>query len=290
MPLQLTPSFFSDVLPKRHPDAHKGQHGHVLVVAGHNEMLGAGYLSSLAAFRVGAGLVTYALPQTAFQSFDARFPEVIPVAIPDNGAKHFVAASAEKIISLAVGKQVLALGPGLGQAKATADCVCFLLEKIHLPLVLDADGLNLVAHQLDVLQKRQAPSIITPHPGEMARLLSIPAEEVQARRAELAANFARHNNCIVVLKGFGTLIAHPDGRLFHNPTGSSAMAVAGTGDVLTGCIAGLIAQGMPPWEASLAAVYCHGLAGELATKKLHADKGLLASDLLNFLPEALHHV
>lgn len=289
MPLQLTPQFFSALLPKRLPDAHKCQHGHVLVVAGHNEMLGAGYLSSLAAFRVGAGLVTYALPEGAFQHFDARFPEVIPMAIPDAGCKHFVATSAEKIISLAAGKQVLALGPGLGQESSTADCVRLLLEKIHLPLVLDADGLNLIASQLDVLQKREAPCIITPHPGEMARLLGVAVEDVQARRAELATNFAQQNHCIVVLKGFGTVIAHPDGRLFQNPTGNSAMAVAGMGDVLTGCIAGLIAQGMPSWEASLAAVYGHGLAGEMAVKKLRAEKGLLASDLLNFLPEAFHH-
>ena len=277
----LAPDDFADHLKPRPKESHKKDFGHVLVVAGSKEMPGAGYLASLAVLRSGGGLVTYCLPNDAFKKFESQYPEVM--AAPADFSKP------ESVLKLCDKKEALVLGPGLGRAPETFALVGHLLENVSLPVVLDADGLMAIAAAPKILKKRKGPTILTPHPGEMAALIGGTTEQVQKNRELTAKEAADLWKVVVVLKGFQSLVALPDGRVYVNPTGNPGMATAGMGDVLAGMIGGLLAQGFPLDKAALAGVYLHGLAGDMAAEEM-GQKGLIASDLLGYVPKAIREV
>lgn len=281
------PEDFVPHLPVRHAESHKGDCGHVLVIAGSPSMPGAGLLASRAVLRVGAGMVTYALPQAAYIKFDPATPEIMMHAVPDVrgvlGPLSFPALRAAH-----VQRDVVALGPGIGRAAATQALVAKVVAACDRPLVCDADALFGLRAHLARVRRRTAPTVLTPHPGEMARLCGKTARAVQADRVGVARAFAMKHGVWLVLKGHRTVIAAPDGQITINMTGNAGMATAGAGDVLTGVLAGLLAQRMPVACAVPAGVYLHGLAGDLA--RSHKGDGLMASDIVDCVPEALRLV
>jgi len=272
------------VLPPRPPDSNKGDFGRVLVIAGSRGMSGAALLSGSAALRAGAGLVRVAVPQEVLPIVAAGNPCLMTAAMPQDDQGRFSGAAASALIALAQSSDVVALGPGLARSLVLTGLVKALLKDITQPMVLDADGLNALAETPDVLEQHAGPLIITPHPGEFARLLQTETAKVQANRRELAIQFASKHKLVLVLKGHKTIVT--DGRrLFENTTGNPGMATAGSGDVLTGTVAALWGQGLEPFDAARMGVHVHGLAGDLAKADL-GEVGLIASDLLQYLPRA----
>lgn len=280
----LTSTRLQALLPERAVDAHKGSFGHVLVVAGSRGKTGAAALAALGALRSGAGLVTVATPDSCQAVVASLGAEFMTVPLPEAGGG--LAPEAADLI-LALPCDVIALGPGLGMAPGTRSVVQAILERASVPLLLDADALNAFGDDPGRLTARDGQQVVvTPHPGEMARLMSSSATEVQANRLESARNLATARNLTVVLKGHQTVIATPDGGLLINPTGNPGMATGGTGDVLTGAIAAWLAQVRDAETASVLGVYLHGAAGDLAA----ADTGqvaMTAGDLADYLGEAV---
>ncbi len=276
----------SGLLAPRARDSHKGVFGHLLLVAGSLGKAGAAVLAARAAVRAGAGLVTAAVPEPILAILQLGAVEAMGVPLPAGAGGGLAAGGVELVLAAAAGKSALALGPGLGQEAETAAAVRRLVAAIELPLALDADGLNAFAGRAEELAGRRAPTVLTPHPGELGRLLGIPAGEVQADRPAAARRAAALTGAIVVLKGSLTLIAAPGGGLYVNPTGNPGMASGGTGDVLTGILGGLLAQRLEPLDAACLAVYLHGLAGDLALDRL-GGPSLAAADLIASLPAAL---
>lgn len=274
----LSPQDFKEALKQRPLGGHKGDFGHVLVIAGSQEMPGAGFLASQAALRSGAGLVTYCLPQGAYKKFDAAFAEVM--------VRPIVFDSIDPVLKLCEKKKAVVLGPGLGREKATVAFVKKIIPEIGLPLVLDADGLFAVSQSPSLLKKRKAPTILTPHVGEMASLLGWQADEVLRAKVQVVLEGASLWNAILILKGYRSMVGLPKGELYVNPTGNPGMATAGMGDVLAGALGGFLAQGLPAEKAALAGVYLHGLSGDIASREL-GEKGLIASDVSHYLPKAI---
>jgi NAD(P)H-hydrate epimerase len=271
-------------LPPRPEDAHKGSFGHVAVVGGSKGLSGAPVLAGLAALRIGAGLVTVAGPETVTSTAVAPFPELMSLPLP--GAKGNVGSSAVKhlLTFLRERATVLAIGPGLGRAKETISFVHKILSETKLTAVADADALFALAMNPGILKKRGGPVVITPHPGEAAQLLNVSVADVQSDREAAVKNLAETTGCLVVLKGHHTLVA--DGkRVYTNLTGGPELAKGGSGDVLTGVIAGLIAQGMAPFDAAVLGAYLHGRAGELAAGVLGVHS-VMARDVIDKLPLA----
>ena len=266
----LTRGSMRELISPRAPDSHKGDYGRVLVVAGSRGKTGAAHLSAIGALRSGAGLVTIATPATCLPIVAAMAPEYMTEAL-DETDEGLDPNGVERVLELA--RDVLAIGPGLGQAPATREFVRRLVDRATMPLVIDADGLNAFGNQPDRLAGREGREVIvTPHPGEMARLLGMSIDEVQASRLEIARNFGVAHHVYVVLKGHRTLVATPDEKIFINPTGNPGMATGGTGDVLTGMIAAWLAQLLDAEAACTLAVFLHGMAGDLA----EADEGEVA--------------
>ena len=281
-----TKSGISPLFSPRSRDSNKGMYGHVLVVGGSFGKSGAPAMAGLGSYRTGAGLVTVAVPKSVLPSVAAYRPELMtePLEETESGRVRF--AEADHLLALLKKMTVLAIGPGLGTEEETVRLVKRLYEEAEVPVVADADALNALAGQLPATDKIR---ITTPHPGEMSRLIGKPTKEIQADRLGVAQSFARRN-ASVVLKGDRTIIAFPDGETWVNPTGSPAMATGGTGDILTGMIAGLIAQHPKEWKrAVVAAVWLHGRCGELAAERW-GEEATLATDLLDFLPEAMNEV
>jgi NAD(P)H-hydrate epimerase len=277
------------ILPVRSPNSHKGSYGHLLVVAGSPGKSGAGSLASQAALRSGVGLATFALPKGLNTAMEAVVTEVMTLPVAENEVGRLCAAALPQLSSFLTQVDALVLGPGLGTHPDTVHCVHTLLQQVTVPIVLDADGLNSLVGNLHVLQDCQAPVLLTPHPGEMARLLTTNSADVQSRRLEAARELAQQYSVYVVLKGARTVIAAPSGQCWVNPTGNAAMATAGTGDVLSGMIGAFLCQGLTPLSAAQCAVYLHGLAGDRLCQRL-GTSGLLASDLIAELPYTLHAV
>lgn len=272
----------------RIPDSNKGLYGHVLVVAGGRGKSGAPAMASLAALRAGAGLVTAAVPASILPSVAAIAPELMthPLVEGPSGEASAANLAPDALKALTARATVIAMGPGMGAEPE--EFVLGLIEKTTQPLVLDADALNIVAKHPDRLNGRGRTIVITPHPGEMARLAGISTKEVQARREPLARDFAAKHNVTVVLKGWRTLIAHPDGRIAINTTGNPGMAKGGSGDILTGIVAAILAQHPDkPAEAVEAAVYLHGLAADFALRE-QDEHTLLATDTIGHLFRAFH--
>jgi len=277
---------FRHLFAPRPPDAHKGTFGHALVVGGSRGKTGAAAMTGAAALRAGAGLVTVASAESAVGIIAAHMAEIMTEPLPENDAGGIStrAFDDDRIARLIAGKSVVAVGPGLGTHAETATFVRRLIDESDLPMVIDADGLNALAGQS--FRGRQS-LILTPHPGEMARLAGVSRDEVLNDRLGVARSFATEHSVCLVLKGHRTLIALPDGRVWVNPTGSPAMATGGTGDILTGLIAGLLAQFPEQFPAALlAAVWLHGRAGELSGNEF-GEQALTATDMLQFLPAAI---
>lgn len=271
-------------LPPRGPDGHKGDYGRVLIVAGSRGMSGAAILAARAALRGGAGLVFVASPQTASTIVAASEPCCLTIPLSEDAAGRFDTAALPALVESAGKSDVVAIGPGLGQSPAVARVVMDLTEATRTPIVLDADGLNAFVGRVKHLESLGSDAIVTPHPGEFARLLGVKTAEVQQRRAELAIDFARRTGNITVLKGHETIVT--DGtRVYTNATGNPGMGTGGSGDVLTGLLAALIAQELELFDATVLAVYLHGLAGDLAAQQV-GEISLIASDLITYLPAA----
>ena len=271
-------------LPARDLEGHKGSYGRVLVVAGSRGMTGAAVLCASAALRGGAGLVFLAVPETVLPIVAAANPCYLTVPLPDDGRGRHTAAAVAPLLDEAAKADVVVCGPGLGKGPAVSELVATLVARTGKPLVLDADGLNALGHPPAALWQRPAPTVLTPHPGEFARLLGTDTATVQQDRAGRAVPFAEAFRVVLVLKGHGTLVT--DGRrLYQNPTGNPGMATGGTGDVLAGLIGALIGQGLEPFAAAQLGVWLHGRAGDLARDDL-GEVSLIASDLLDYLPRA----
>jgi len=270
-------------LKPRNKDAHKGDAGHLFIVSGSPGKTGAAVMTATAAMRAGAGLVTIGVPKSLNPVIESMVLEAMTCPLPENSEGFLSESSFDAIMHNLAGKKCLAMGPGLGTDPSTKDLVMKTLRSLKIPVVLDADALNLLAGETRVLNKLKVPVVLTPHPGEMSRLTGIGIAEVQQNRVACARNFAREFNVHLVLKGAGTVIAHPDGRVFINPTGNSGMASGGMGDILTGIIAGFIAQGYPVAEAVQIGVYIHGAAGDDLAKNM-GPFGFLASDILKSIP------
>jgi NAD(P)H-hydrate epimerase len=275
--------------PRRDPAAHKGSFGHVLVVAGSVGKTGAAVLTSLAAQRIGAGLVTLAIPESLNDIMEVKLTEVMTEPLPETEARTLGRDALDRLVRLAEGKSVLAIGPGLGTHPSTQELVRDLLGVLRLPIVLDADGLNALAGRAELLGRAAGPVILTPHPGELSRLLGIARDELLRQRIPVVQEVAGRFNVTLVLKTAHTVIASPKGDAAIVPTGNPGMATGGTGDVLTGIIAGLLAQGVDPGLAARAGAYVHGLAGDLAAERM-GQEAMLAGDLLESVPEAIRQV
>ena len=273
--------------------AHKGNFGHVLIVAGSVGKTGAAALAAQAALRAGAGLVTVATPKSALPIIAGLAMEFMTEPLPDTdiGTVSLRALDCGWMDKLAEGKSVLAIGPGLGTVAETAEFVRTVVSRYHVPMVLDADGLNAFAGRMDQFPDGGTVRVLTPHPGEMSRLTTQTIAEILARRIEAARELATKYQLTVVLKGSRTLTASPDGRVAVNPTGNPGMAKGGSGDVLTGLVAGLFAQypTLPVGQVVAAAVYLHGLAGDLAAHEL-GQASMVAGDLLRALPQAFQAI
>jgi ADP-dependent NAD(P)H-hydrate dehydratase / NAD(P)H-hydrate epimerase len=280
----MTRASMRELIAPRTPDSHKGDYGRVLIVAGSRGKTGAAHLAAVGALRSGAGLVTVATPATCQAVISAMGPEYMTEAL-DETDEGIDPDAVDRVLDMA--RDVLAIGPGLGRLSGTREFIRQLVDRATMPLVIDADGLNAFADDPDRLAGREGRDvIITPHPGEMARLVGMSADEVQSSRLEIARNFAVAHHVFVVLKGHRTLIATPDKKVFINPTGNPGMATGGTGDVLTGMIAAWLAQLLDAEAACKLAVYLHGMAGDLA----EADEGEVAmtsSDVAGHLGDAI---
>jgi NAD(P)H-hydrate epimerase len=273
--------------PKRAPDSNKKDFGHVLVIAGSSGYTGAAYLTSQAAILSGSGLVTLAVGKGIYPIMAQKLTEVMVKPFFETRDCSLSLLAEKELLNFSERCTCAAIGPGISQNKETQGLVRSLLGKLGKPVVLDADGINaFAAGHVDSLKKVTAPLILTPHIGEMARLLEKDIDEVKNNRKDIALEFAHQYNIVLVLKGHETIVVGPDGALYVNATGNVGMATGGTGDVLTGMIASFVGQGMGAFYAAAAGVYFHGLAGDLAAKE-KGPLSLVATDLLNKLPEVL---
>ncbi len=285
--LVLAPSI-QTILGRRAADTHKGRTGHVLAIAGSTGKTGAAAMSAMSVLRAGAGLVTLAVPESLNAILESHLIEAMTVPLPDQGTGLILEEAFDTVVSAAQGKQALALGPGLGTASHTRNLVSRIIREIDLPMVIDADGLNNLAGHIGWLKGRKGATVLTPHPGEMARLTDLSTQQIQQDRMTAARDLAKATHAHVVLKGARTVTAEPDGRVWINPTGNSGMAAGGMGDVLTGLIAGLLAQGFTASEACRAGVYLHGLAADILAQT--TPRGYLATEVMNTIPLAIQRV
>jgi ADP-dependent NAD(P)H-hydrate dehydratase / NAD(P)H-hydrate epimerase len=277
------------LVPRREPDTHKGTYGHVLVVAGSRGKTGAAILACRAAARMGAGLVTLAAPRALNNIFAGSMIEVMTEPLRDNPAEEMEPLSDDEWQRLLTRKNVLLFGPGIGVNDGTRNTLRWLLKNLEMPWVIDADGLNNLAFEINRLRTAKIPPVITPHPGEMARLIGTDTASVNEDRVGVARGFATKHRCHVVLKGARTVLATARGEVFINPTGNPGMASGGMGDVLAGMLAALLGQGLCPEDAMKLGVYLHGFTGDRAAAE-KGNIGLIASDIIEGLPAAMREL
>ena len=283
----LTRELVSPLIPSRPQSAHKGTFGHAGIVAGSPGKAGAPALAALGALRAGTGLVTVATPETVAPIVESKLLEIMTMALPETPEHLLGLEACSALLRFCQDKSAMAFGPGLGVSSSTTKLLSQLLPHLEVPCVLDADALNNLASHLDVFSRMKQAPILTPHPGEMARLLATTSSKsINEDRIGIARKFAATHKVILVLKGANTVIANPQGQIAICPTGNPGMASAGMGDVLTGVITGFLAQGMTAWNAARAGVYVHGLAGDLAALAV-GEPGLIASDVISAIPQAL---
>ncbi len=285
----LTLAGISKKLFFRKPSSHKGSFGHLLVIAGSPGMTGAASLTALSALRVGAGLVTLGIPEDLNPILETKLTEVMTLPLPQSKDKTLCKEGFEKIKDFSQKCKAMAIGPGISSTKQTKELISTIIDQLDIPLVIDADGINVLAGELSLLKKYKAPLIITPHPGEMGRLVGASVEEIQKDRIGFTMALARRIGAIVVLKGARTVIASKEGNSWVNLTGNPGMATGGSGDILTGIIGGLLTQKLSCLEAAKTGVYLHGYAADLAAQK-KGEISLIASDILETIPEATRRI
>ena len=276
----------SILLPRRDPAGYKTTFGWAAVISGSTGMTGAGAMAARACLRCGAGMATLCLPESLNLALEAKLTEVMTHPLPETDAKTLSRNAFMALKPVLKKADVLAIGPGLSTHHETKAVVCSMIEKTKLPMVVDADALNALAGKIEVLKKRKAPTIVTPHPGEMGRLTGLRVSDIMARRRSVASDFAEANGVVTVLKGGPTVVASVEGEVFINTTGNSGLATAGSGDVLTGMIAGFLCQGLSPLEAAKTGVYLHGLAGDIVADQ-RTEYGVIATDVVEAIPAAL---
>ncbi len=273
----------------RKPATHKGDFGHIFILAGCTQFIGAALLCSSAAIRAGAGLVTLGIPYALINAvIKIKLPEIILEPLKQTRQFSLSLKAYPQIKAKLREVDIVVIGPGLSRNKSTQDLIRKIIKFIEKPVVIDADGINALCRNLDLLlkNKKRGEIILTPHPGEMSRLSGKNIREIQSNRKEIAYKFASDYKIVVVLKGHRTVVADSRGNLYINKTGNAGMATAGSGDVLSGMIAAFLGQGLTGFEAAKYAVYLHGLAGDLAAKE-KTQLGMIASDIIEKIPEAI---
>jgi hydroxyethylthiazole kinase-like uncharacterized protein yjeF len=290
------------LIPERQSYSHKGDYGHVLIVAGSKGKTGAAFMAARACLRTGAGIVTIGIPESLAETFQSRVTEEMTLILPDTGNGTLSGKASKNILAFLNGKaDLLAIGPGIGVSIETEKLMKILVKNSPKPIVIDADGINSLKGEKEIFSRAKAPIILTPHPGEMARLLQQSAvssqqsvshlliKDVEKDRINIAISFAKETGTYLVLKGIPTIIATPDGKAFVNSTGNPGMATAGAGDVLTGMISGFLGQGIAPIHASILGVFMHGVAGDIAA----SEKGqypMITGDIIDKIPDAFHYL
>lgn len=285
----ITEQLIRGSLPQRLADVHKGDNGRIVVLAGSQGMTGAAALASLGALRSGGGLVKLGIARSLHDIMETKCTEVMTRALPETEPGLLALEAQPEIEGLVENANVLLVGPGLTTEGDVPQLVQNLIKQISIPMVVDADGLNAIACNPELLEHAAGALVFTPHPGEMARLAKMSVADVQANRVEVARTYAQRWGATVVLKGARTVIAAPDGQIYINVTGNAGLATGGTGDVLAGMIAGFIGQGLTPEDAAVAAVYIHGRAADMLATE-HGKIGFLASELLSAIPKTIHNI
>lgn len=277
------------MVPERMADSHKGCFGHVAVIAGSIGKTGAAAMTSIASLKAGAGLVSLGIPSSINQILAQKLTEVMTFPLPEGKEGHLGSLAEDRIIEFLSDKDVCAIGPGISTDKETQELIRGVVKRVTIPMVIDADGLNAFAGYTDLLKHASAPLILTPHPGEMAGLLGLSASDVQEDRIGISRRFSTEHHLYLVLKGARTIVAEPSGAVYINPTGNPGMATGGTGDILTGIIAGLIAQHIDISSAVRLGVFLHGKAGDLAARE-KGETGMIAGDLMDMITEAIRNI
>jgi ADP-dependent NAD(P)H-hydrate dehydratase / NAD(P)H-hydrate epimerase len=273
------------ILPQRKPDGNKGTFGRALLIAGSRGYSGAAILAGRAAVKSGCGIVQLAVPEGIVGVIALSVVEAIKSALPQTEDAALSPAALESLLEISADAEAVAIGPGIGTDRRTQKLELDFLAEVEKPTVIDADGINNLKGHVSLLSRAKPPLVLTPHPGEFSRLTGLKPTDINADRVGISRRFATERKVVLVLKGASTVIAAPDGRVFINPTGNTGLAKGGTGDVLTGIIVGLMAQGMSPLDAACAGVFLHGLAADIAIKSL-TEYCLAAGDLPDFLPQA----
>jgi hydroxyethylthiazole kinase-like uncharacterized protein yjeF len=277
------------ILPVRKADTHKGDYGHLLVIAGSVGKTGAACMAGEAALRTGAGLVTVATAESLNPILENKLTEVMTEPLAETPHQTISIKALDKVMELAQRMDAIALGPGLSQNEETQKFIRAVVAQTTIPLIIDADGINAFASCSHLLKGDNRPIIISPHPGEMARLIGCSAKEVQQERLGICRSFAQEHTMYVVLKGYRTVISTPEGKLYINGSGNPGMASGGTGDILTGMLGGFLVQKMDIIDALVLGVYMHGLAGDLAAEDVGVYS-LAATDLLEYIPDAFNYL
>ncbi len=277
------------LIPERQKHSHKGDYGHILIIAGSRGKTGAAFMCAKSCLRAGAGLVTIGVPESLMDVFQSRAVEEMTFVLPDRGDGTLSASASRKILEFLSAKaDALAIGPGMSNTNDVKKIVSEIVLNSTKPVVLDADAVNALSGNKAILKNAKAPLILTPHSGEMARLLNKTGREIsdiEKNRIETALSFSRETGTYLVLKGVPTIISEPEGKAYINSTGNSGMATGGSGDVLTGMIASFLGQGLSPLDASILGVFMHGYAGDIAALK-KGEHSLIASDIIDAIPEA----
>jgi len=279
--------YANQLMPLRPENAHKGDFGHLFVIAGSKGMTGAATLTSLSALKIGAGLVTLGIPKSLNTIMEIKLTEVMSSPLSETQEGTISAEAHEEVISFLQKADVVAFGPGMSRNPETVKLIHKLCQSVECAKVIDADGLNAISEKTEILKELDEMTVLTPHPGEMARLIDSTVEEIEKNRIEVARDFAQKYGLTLVLKGVPTVIAGANGEVYLNIAGNPGMATAGMGDVLTGVIAGLLAQKMEPFEASILGVYLHATAGDLAAQSINA-RSIIASDVMEMLSDAMN--
>ncbi len=285
MTQKITHDLARSLKPPRPKDSHKGTYGYLCVIAGSLGLTGAAILTCEAALRAGVGMVTLGIPRSLNLAAEARLTETMTRPLPETSSQSLSLKAFDEIAEMVDGMNCVAVGPGLSTNPETQELVRKLASEIDIPMVIDADGLNSLAGHIDILSARKAPTIVSPHPGEMSRLTGLSITEIQKKRERIAAFCAADWGVVVVLKGAPSLVATSDGELFINTTGNPGMSTAGSGDVLTGILAALLCQGMESLDAAVLGTYLHGLAGDAAAERF-TELAMVAGDMVHCLPRA----
>ncbi|MFH1905058.1 MAG: NAD(P)H-hydrate dehydratase [bacterium] len=286
----MTHSELSSLIPKRPVNSHKGTFGHVFIIAGSRGLTGAAALASLGALYSGTGLVTLGIPESLNSIMEMKLTEVMTKPLAETASGSFSKKAKKEILDFSSRVDVVAIGPGISKNSETSSLIRELIELLEKPVVIDADGINALAGHVSMLKKRRYPTIITPHPGEMAGLIERHLSEITSDRIDIAEKFAVTYKIITLLKGARTIIADEKGNVYINPTGNPALAIGGMGDVLTGLISGLVAQGLSGLDGAKLGAYLHGLAADIWKDENKLDRCLTATELVNYIPKAFARI